>query len=118
VLAGSVIEALCLWAIREPADDGQIRKVAENLVERGTLRRAPQPDPLQWHAHELIEVAFAMAMIGNDTLQVTRTTKDYRNLIHPGRELRTGQTATQGTAHVAVGSMERVIEDLRSRADG
>jgi hypothetical protein len=113
VLCGSVIEALCLWAIR--GNETRARAVAHDLATRGTLRNGPESNLLKWHAHELIEVAFATGAIGTDTVQVARTTKDYRKLIHPGRELRTGQTATRGTAHVAAGAMERVIDDLRSQ---
>jgi hypothetical protein len=116
VLAGSVIEALCLWAIRRHAPDAGL-ETAQRLQREGILGRRGVPgDLLNWHAPELIEVAFAQALIGEDTVQVARTTKDYRNLIHPGRELRTGQQCTEGVGHVSVGAMRRVIEDLEGRA--
>jgi hypothetical protein len=118
VIAGSVIEALCLWRIRrEPA--GTARDTARRLQGEGVLgRRAIPDDVLSWHAPELIEVAFTLGFIEQDTLHVARTTKDYRNLIHPGRELRTGQECTEGVAHVAVGAMQRVTEDLEHRQRG
>lgn len=115
VLAGSVIEALCLWAIRRTGDDAQALRVAGELRTAGTITTNVPGDLLKWHAHELIEVAFALRLIPEDAVGVARTTKNYRNLIHPGRELRTGERCTRGTSHVAVGAMERVVESLRGR---
>jgi hypothetical protein len=38
-----------------------------------------------------------------------------RNLIHPGRAIRTGQECYKGTATVALGTLYCVIEDLARR---
>ena len=116
VLAGSVVEALCLWAIRREVRDAAV-ETAQRLQREGLLgRRGVAEGVLQWHAPALIEVAFARGLIGQDTVQVARTTKDYRNVIHPGRELRTGQQCTEGIAHIAIGAMKRIVEDLGARA--
>ncbi len=115
VLAGSVIEALCLWTIRREAAETALDTARRLQRERVLGQRGIPDDVLSWHAPELIEVAFALGFIEQDTVQVARTTKDYRNLIHPGRELRTGQECTEGVAHVAVGAMQRVVEDLDDR---
>ena len=116
VLAGSVIEALCLWAIRARSTEQVARETAERLRREGRLDHGVPADLLKWHAPELIEVAGALQLIADDTARIAQTTKDYRNLIHPGREIRTGQRCTQGTAHVAIGTMERLVEDLAARA--
>lgn len=118
VLAGSVIEALCLWIIRRE-DAGAAVETARRLQREGLLGARGVPNEvLSWHAPELIEVAFALGFIEPDTVQVARTTKDYRNLIHPGRELRTGQRCTEGVAHIAIGAMQRVTENLHARYGG
>ena len=118
VLAGSVIEALCLWVVRREAADAAV-ETARRLQREGLLGPRGVPNELlSWHAPELIEVAFALGFIERDTVQVARTTKDYRNLIHPGRELRTGQRCTEGVAHIAIGAMQRVAENLEARHGG
>ncbi len=118
VLAGSVIEALCLWVVRREAADAAV-ETARRLQREGLLGPRGVPNELlSWHAPELIEVAFALGFIEYDTVQVARTTKDYRNLIHPGRELRTGQRCTEGVAHIAIGAMQRVAENLEARHGG
>lgn len=118
VLAGSVIEALCLWIIRREGAEAAV-ETARRLQREGLIGSRGIPNELLgWHAPELIEVAFALGFIELDTVQVARTTKDHRNLIHPGRELRTGQRCTEGVAHVAVGAMQRVAENLQARRDG
>lgn len=118
VLAGSVVEALCLWGIRRNGADRAVETGQRLQRERVLGQRGLPNDLLNWHAPELIEVAFAQGLIGLDTIQVARTTKDYRNLIHPGRELRTGQQCTEGVAHIAVGAMRRIAEDLEAREAG
>jgi hypothetical protein len=112
VLAGSVIEALCLWAIQSRSDAQTALDTARRLAAERKLPNNPPSDLLRWHAPELIEVAFALNLIHEDTAEVARTAKTYRNLIHPGRELRTQQRCTEGTSHVAIGAMQRVTEDL------
>ena len=113
VLAGSVIEALVLWAINEQRDEARVHQLAADLQKRGIFGMRPPTDLLKWYAHQLTEVAFSLGLLSDDTIEVVRTAKDYRNLIHPGREQRTGQRCTQGTALVAVGAVMRVIEDLQ-----
>lgn len=114
VLAGSVIEALCLWAIRRTSTDVAV-ETADRLQRDGLLSRKVHRDVLHWHAPELIEVAFALEFLDPDATHVARTTREYRNLIHPGREVRTGQQCTEGVAHVVIGAMQRVVECLQSR---
>jgi hypothetical protein len=115
VLAGSVIEAVCLWTIRREAAGAAV-ETARRLQREGLLgARGVLNELLSWHAPELIEVAFALGFIEPDTVQVARTTKDYRNLIHPGRALRTGQRCTEGVAHIAIGAMQRATENLHAR---
>ena len=113
VLAGSVVEALLLVAIRSRADDAQIRAVTDGLMRAQTLNRPLNPDILRWDLSELLAVAHALGIVNIDTSAIGQSAREYRNLIHPGRELRTRQRCTKGTAHVAIGMMERTIEDLR-----
>jgi hypothetical protein len=53
VLAGSVLEALCLWIIRRNGDERRNASV-ERLSREGVLRRRPADDILHWQATEVI----------------------------------------------------------------
>lgn len=113
VLAGSVVEGLCLWAIRKAGEEKAFAE-AERLHSGGVVKSKQRKHLLEWQAGELIAVAASPRLIKEDARAVAVNAKDYRNLIHPGRELRSQQRCTSGTAHVAVGGMQRVIEDLDS----
>jgi hypothetical protein len=116
VLAGSVAEALLLWVLRTGFEPERVLGTATQLVESGALSRQPGNDLLHWHLAELLATAFELKAITTDTYNIGETARNYRNLIHPGREIREEQQCTKGTAHVAIGLMERVIEDLRTRS--
>jgi hypothetical protein len=110
VLAGSIVEALLLWALQQQSPS-KVTSTASDLV--GTsLQQKPPADLERWQLHEYIEVAAALRIIRSDTANQARLAKDFRNLIHPGRAARLGQTCDRGTALSAVAAIEHVVRDL------
>jgi hypothetical protein len=114
VIAGSVIEALLLWAITRHG------RVAIDAARKGTkgpdkLQHIPGTDPGKWHLPEHIEVAGELGCIEPGTRVEARRMKEYRNLIHPGAVIRTRQQCDLGTAHIAVGTMHHVMRDLEAK---
>src|SRR5262245_42603984 len=102
VLAGSVIEALLLWAL-EKRSEGDIWEAVDRLTKkkdlntgRTILGRKPREDLKEWHLSEYIEVAADLKLITEDTAAQARLAKDFRNLIHPGRAARLGQMCDRG----------------------
>jgi hypothetical protein len=114
VLAGSATEALLLWAIQEAenATRGTIASAAGALVTARTLAQRPKASLEQWDFIELIEVARHLAVIENETAIQCRLCKNFRNLIHPGRAVRLGQTCDRGATLSALAAVELVIRDL------
>lgn len=106
VIAGSVVEALLLWALQQRTATG-----IETSVKSLKLSRDPK-DLLSWSLHPLIEVASDLKILGRATTDQCRIAKDFRNLIHPGRAERLKTRCTRGTALSAVAAMEHVIDDL------
>ena len=104
VLAGSVTEALLLWALQ--------RNASQVPATVSKLGMKIDPDLEKWSLHSYIEVAAELGMIKSDTATQCRLAKDFRNLIHPGRALRLGQVCNRGTALSAVAAVEHVIQDL------
>lgn len=104
VLAGSVTEALLLWALQ--------RNASQVPATVSKLGMKVDPDLEKWSLHSYIEVAAELGMIKSDTATQCRLAKDFRNLIHPGRALRLGQVCNRGTALSAVAAVEHVIQDL------
>ena len=78
---------------------------------------AMPPDLLdiRWGLHQFVEVAEELALIEPDTAKQTRLAKDFRNLIHPGRSIRTQQACDRGTTLAAGAAVELVSRDLHVR---
>lgn len=112
VLAGSVIEALLYWALKKKPGE-EIQKSVLKLSEM-TLLQNPGPDLDRWLLPAFIEVAADLGMISPPTAIQSGLAKDFRNLIHPGRAVRLGQSCNKGTALGAVAAMELVVEDLKA----
>lgn len=112
VLAGSIIEALLLWALE--------KRKPEALAAENTPKGREKTSELErWDLHDFIEVALELDTITKETAQQARLAKDFRNLIHPGRSARLRKLCDRGTALSAVAAVEHVVRDLsygKSRA--
>jgi hypothetical protein len=109
VLAGSVVEALVLWALKNRRTDVEIQDAATRLGKTMDLQRKPLE---QWGLGELIEYAHATALISSETRAAAELGKDFRNLIHPGRAARLSKRCDRSTALFGVGAVEAVIANL------
>jgi hypothetical protein len=119
VLAGSVIEAVLLYSIKElrsqnPALYGKaLEKTMEEQAIGKPLDHKPSGNPDGWNLNHYIYVAFAAQLISETTAKESLLSKDYRNLIHQGASERKKQRCDRGTAHLAIAAMEHVITDLK-----
>jgi hypothetical protein len=118
VLGGSLVEALLLWGIgRRQAEDP---RAVEAAVERATLtanfgKRLDSKDPETWDLIHYIEVARELGAISESTASQARLAKNFRNLIHPGRERPTGEQCDRGTAFSVLAAVELVTRDLAEK---
>jgi hypothetical protein len=111
VLAGSVVEALLLWALQQQAA-ADVDRAVKTLQQNRTLTTHPGQDLERWTLHPYIEVAAELNIIEAETAAQARLAKDFRNLIHPGKAARLRQICDRGTALSAVAAMELVVRDL------
>ncbi|HEV2146147.1 MAG TPA: hypothetical protein VGR37_01890 [Longimicrobiaceae bacterium] len=116
VLAGSVIEALLLWRIQQE-DQSQLKAAHQQWASSRTQGAAPKKfrDPVTWTLDEYIGVALELEVISDRIASAASLAQHFRNLIHPGKEQRLAETNTRGTATLAVGAMQRVVEHLEAR---
>ncbi|MFZ0679926.1 hypothetical protein [Candidatus Binatus sp.] len=103
VLSGSVIEALLLWALQ---------KTHLAIVQSQAI--GPKTAIEKWDLADYIDAADKFRCVEPSTIVEARRAQEYRNLIHPGRAIRLGVTCDLGAAHVAIGALDHVINDLRS----
>ncbi len=114
VLAGSIIEALLLWVLEKHFSPNGVKSAVDRLVAKGVARK-PKADLKYWDLHHYAEVAAELKAMEEDTVQLVRLAKDYRNLIHPGKAERLGQACNRATAMTAISALDRVVEDLRKK---
>jgi hypothetical protein len=116
VLAGSVVEALLLEAIR-PHNRNEIAEAFKAASQRDAKWHKPSDsDPTTWGLGHYVEVAFEFRLIKEHTRVQCSQTKDFRNLIHPGRSQRLAMSCSRGTALAALAAVTLVIEEFEKRA--
>ena len=96
VFAGAALEALLLWALKQVS-----------------LTNAPKRPLDQLHLTDLIGLAVSNGVIDTGTEQQAGLAKDARNLVHPGRALRSGNSCNKATALAALAAVYRLIEQLK-----
>jgi hypothetical protein len=97
VFAGAALEALLLWALK--------RKKLTETVKR----------PLdELHLADLIHLAVKNGVIDEASERQAGLAKDARNLIHPGKALRSGEACSKTTALTALTAVYRVIDALKA----
>jgi hypothetical protein len=110
VLAGSVVEALLLWNLKKGGDierQSAVETAKTNLGFRGS--------PDDWGLDRYIQITQQLGDISQETARQADLAKDFRNLIHPGREVRKRMRCDRGTAHAALAALNLVIADLERR---
>ena len=117
VMCGSIVEAILYDSLRgDPAKARGTATVLAGLHSdpnvRGKLTQAASKDLDTWGAYELILVSKELGVVGDDAAVYANVLRDYRNLIHPAREVRSGKTADQYTAAVAIQVVNMVIRDV------
>jgi hypothetical protein len=119
VLAASVIEALSLWALSEPARTALVdaSKAGDKLLK--SAKRWGCTATVPSGALEYGELGSYLDIVGEiggviapDTLALANTARNFRNLIHPGRAQRTAAQCDRGTALATHGALLHVIRDL------
>ncbi len=100
VLAGSVIEAILVdYMLANPPSSANAPTVAQILkMELGPL----------------IQLAQQEQIVNADTRDIANVLREFRNLIHPGRELRLKAKIGPDRADIAKGLVCLVAEDLRA----
>jgi hypothetical protein len=96
VFAGAALEALLLWALKH-----------------ATLSEAPKRPLDELHLAELIRLAATNRVIDEASERQAALAKDARNLVHPGRALRSGEACSKTTALTALAAVYCVIDQLK-----
>src|SRR5262249_6852617 len=96
VFAGAALEALLLWALKQIS-----------------LRPIPKKPLDELHLADLIHLATANGVIDTACEQQAALARDARNLVHPGKALRSGTSCNKTTALTGLTAVYRVIDQLK-----
>ena len=109
-----MVEALLLWALGNcGAPTLQTAKAAAVATEKWTSK--PPTDLNEWRLFQLVVVSRHAGLIEQDTRDQCDLSRDFRNLIHPGVTIRTGQRCDKGTALAAAAAVAFVTRDLEKK---
>jgi hypothetical protein len=102
ILSGGALEAILLDL------------VLQNESSAKSSRKAPpkEDDLRRWDLAQLIEVSVDLKLVGPYMLTVSDATRTYRNLVHPGNEVRTGLRFGKEEARIALTVLETIHRDL------
>lgn len=96
LLSGSIIEAILIdYFITFPIENTPTNKI------------------LSTDLFELIEKASEIKLISQSTKELSTVIKNYRNLIHPGREIRKKESFNKDTGEVAKSVLNIIVKEVR-----
>ena len=108
VLAGCIAEALLLDCLQQNEPAAQAHALS--------MHPRPPANIQDWTLAQMVTVAVAIGLIGNDTTSGANQLRLWRNLIHPARALREATnnriTPTAGRARSAISFLQLVAEEL------
>jgi len=107
VLCGGLIEALLLDALLHY----ETRAKTANKAPKGHGSARALHD---WRLGDLIDVAVELNIIQTDAEQYSHGVRNYRNLVHPGKEIRSQQKVAPEEADIAEKVLDIVIRELRA----
>jgi hypothetical protein len=101
VLSGGIIEAILLDLLRR---DETAARAASKAPKNGDL--------LRWYLAALIDVALELGLVNHAIENLSQTVRFFRNLVHPGREVRQGIRFNAEEARIAFEVVNILAHDL------
>lgn len=100
ILAGGAIEGILLDALKQDEAQAKAAKAAKN----GPLEK--------WDLSDLISVSAELGLVSAKVEGISNAIREYRNLVHPGVELRTATKHGQPEATIAIEILKILKRDL------
>lgn len=101
VLAGGILESIVLSQL--------LRRRKRALGT--TAARGAQADPKRWTLGRMIKVAQELGLFGPAIATLPESMKEYRNLAHPGHELREKLIVSKSTAELSFKVLSVIVEE-------
>lgn len=101
ILSGSAIEAILLDCLKSDPTHAASASKAPN-----------KPDLSRWDLNELIDVCVELDFVKSGVEKLSHSVREYRNLVHPGNEIRNRLVFGQEEARIAFEVLNIVHRDL------
>jgi len=105
-MAGSILEAILADLLLNPA----------NIRRALSAAAAPKKKTLaagEWSLNDLIMVSVELKLLPRDrAAAIDQTLRDYRNFVHPLKEVRAAYPCTEAEAFLAKGALDAVCNHL------
>jgi hypothetical protein len=95
VLAGSIVEAMLI----------------DHLIESGCTK----PDPLGMTLGQAIDACAKGKIISLKAAALANAIREYRNLVHPGRQVRLDEKVDKNGAHIAMALVEMIADETSTK---
>jgi hypothetical protein len=101
ILAGGAMEAVLTDII-----------LANEASAKAASSAPKKPDITKWDLADLINVAVELESVSSGVSKLSHPVREYRNLVHPGNEMRTGLTFDREEARIALEVLNILHRDL------
>lgn len=101
ILCGSILEGILMDALG--------RDLANASREYSLRRRRPAPPLNEWDLVDLVESANKLRTFPKGAIHLSHAVREFRNLIHPGRQIRENVRVTEEQANVAINAVRMCI---------
>ena len=106
IMCGSIIEALLLAKIVE------IGKKNYDISDMSMKKNAKKYPIIDMNLNELLYVADKEKLICKNNFHLSHYVRDYRNVVHPAKEIRTNQNITHENAMIMWTILKQIIYEL------
>ena len=103
ILVGGLIEAMLLDVLQQ----NEAKATASPLADKRPLD--------QWSLETLIDVAVGLSLISKGAHQVGHAVREFRNLVHPAKEMKGDYQIAEEEARIAEEILSLIIRDLKAR---
>ena len=113
VLAGSILEAILYDVLESPAYNSMANNSPKAPTDgNGHLKNLQNG---KWSLQNLIEVAVDISVLSSDREKtIDQVLRNYRNFVHPKKEVRVQYPCTEAEAYLAKGALDSVLNHLET----
>ena len=101
ILSGGALETVLLDVVRR-----------NEAAAKASPKAPKQADITKWDLSDLIDVCVDRKLVNEFAAAASHATRAYRNLVHPGNEIRTGLIFAEEEARIALTILQAIHRDL------